>query len=237
MARLFVHHTAVQGDVVEIGGDEFRHLQTLRLGPGDALVVFDDTGTEYTLRLERIERRLARGHVVRRVSVSRESPLDLVLVPALLKGPRMDVLVEKATELGVRTIAPMVTSRCVAERGHVARWGRIALAAAKQSGRTRVPVIEEPRPLAARLDAPWPGLRLFAWEDTTRPGWDTLPVHVPAVVVLLGPEGGFTTAEATAAEAAQFLPVTLGRRVLRAETAALVAAALCQHRWGDGGIA
>jgi 16S rRNA (uracil1498-N3)-methyltransferase len=167
-------------------------------------------------------------------AVSRESPLAITLGPALLKAPRMDVMIEKATELGVRAIAPMLTVRCVAERGHVARWRRIALAAAKQCGRTQVPVIEEPAPLAARLDAPWTGLRLLAWEEAAARGWDRLPDTATSVAVLLGPEGGFAPDEAVRAQAAGFRPVSLGGRVLRAETAALVVAALCQHRWGDG---
>lgn len=234
MARLFVPRAAVRDGTVEIIGEELRHLRTLRLGPGDELVVFDDAGTEHTIRLDHIDRRAARGVVERSITVSRESPLDLVLVPALLKAPRMDLVVEKATELGVRTIAPMVTARCVVEGGHVARWRRIALAAAKQCGRTHVPFVDEPASLARRLAAPWTGLRLLAWEDATHHGWDALPAETQSVVVLLGPEGGFAPEEARRARTAGFRPVSLGERVLRAETAALVVAALCQHRWGDG---
>jgi 16S rRNA (uracil1498-N3)-methyltransferase len=234
VTRLFVPHTCVHDGVVEIAGDELKHLRTLRLGPGDALIVFDDTGTEHAVRLTRLDRRLALAVIEHSAAVSRESPLELTLVPALLKAPRMDVVIEKATELGVRAIAPVLTSRCVAERGHVARWRRIALAAAKQCGRTHVPLIEEPLPLATRLEAAWSGLRLIAWEEATARGWDRLPDTVASVVVLLGPEGGFAVDEAARAQAVGFRPVSLGGRVLRAETAALVAAALCQHRWGDG---
>jgi 16S rRNA (uracil1498-N3)-methyltransferase len=234
MIRLFVPSAAVGAGRVQIAGDELRHVRTLRLKPGSELVVFDDTGTEHTIVLETIDRRAARGRVLRSVPVSRESPLDLILAPALLKGPRMDVLVEKATELGVRALAPVVTRHCVASGAHLERWRRIALAAAKQCGRTSIPRIDEPAPIAARLGAPWPGLRLLAWEDATASGWHDLPARAESVVVLLGPEGGFAADEAAAARAAGFHAVSLGRRVLRAETAAIVAAAVCQHRWGDG---
>lgn len=234
MTRLFVPRAAVRGNTVEITGGEFRHLRTLRLGPGDRLVIFDGVGTEHTVRLDRVDRRGARAVIEDSAAVSRESPLDLTLVPAVLKGPRMDVVIEKATELGVRTIAPMTTARCVAGGGNVARWRRIALAAAKQCGRTQVPAIEDPAPLAARLAAAWPGLRLLAWEDATERGWDALDARPRAVVLLLGPEGGFTPDEAAAARAAGFRPVSLGGRILRADTAAVAAATLCQHRWGDG---
>ena len=234
MARLYVPRASVRDGAVEIGGDELRHLRTLRLGPGDALIVFDDSGTEHTVRLERVDRRMARGVIEHSEAVSRESGLTVTLLPALLKGPRMDTVIEKATELGVRAIAPVLTARCVAERGHVARWRRIALSAAKQCGRTATPEIAEPAPLAERLEAAADGLRLVAWEEATEPGWDQLPDAVTAVTVLLGPEGGFAPDEAARAQAAGFHPVSLGGRVLRADTAAVVAVALCQHRWGDG---
>jgi 16S rRNA (uracil1498-N3)-methyltransferase len=202
--------------------------------PGSEITVFDDTGTEHAVQLVTIDRRAARGRVLRSATVSRESSLDLVLAPAMLKGPKMDLVVEKVTELGVRRLAPVLTARCVADRGHAARWRRIAVAAAKQSGRTEIPTIDEPAPLADRLNEPWPGLRLFAWEDATARGWESLPAAAGAAVVLLGPEGGFTAEEADAIRQARFGAVSLGARVLRAETAAIVVAALCQHRWGDG---
>jgi 16S rRNA (uracil1498-N3)-methyltransferase len=234
MPRIFVPHSAIGEGTVEITGDELRHLRTLRLAPGDEITVFDDTGTEHAVRLVAIDRRAAQARVLRSTRVSRESALDLVLAPAVLKGPRMDVVVEKATELGVRRLAPVLTARCVATAEHTARWRRIAVAAAKQSGRTEIPAIDEPAPLAERLRGPWPGLRLFAWEDATARGWESLPTGAAAAAVLLGPEGGFTTEEAEAIRQAGFQAVSLGPRVLRAETAAIVAAALCQHRWGDG---
>jgi 16S rRNA (uracil1498-N3)-methyltransferase len=234
MARLYVPRVSAEHGTVEIAGDELRHLRTLRLAPGDVLIVFDDTATEHTVRLERVDRRVARGVIERSVAVSRESRLAVTLVPALLKGPRMDAVVEKATELGVRTIAPVLTSRCVPERGHVARWRRIALAAAKQCGRTTTPDILEPVALAARIAESGSGLRLIAWEDATERGWNGLPDAVATVTVLLGPEGGFAADEAARAQAAGFHPVSLGGRVLRADTAAVVVVALCQHRWGDG---
>ena len=234
MLRLFVARDAIREGRVALSGEDLRHLRTLRLGPESELTVFDETGHEHTVRLESVDRRRALGRVIATVRVDRESPLELVLAPALLKGPRMDVLIEKATELGVRGIAPVLTDRCVAHRGHVERWRRIALAAAKQCGRTTVPRIEDPAPLATRLGTPWPGMRLCAFEGATAPGWDELPDRASAAVVLLGPEGGFTADEVDAIRAAGFQAIGLGRRILRAETAAIAAAALCQRRWGDG---
>jgi len=172
--------------------------------------------------------------VVATVAPARESPLALVLAPALLKGTRMDLVVEKATELGVRRLAPVLTRHAVSRTGHVERWRRIAVAAAKQSGRTRVPDVDAPLPLADVLAAPWPGLRLVPWEGDVEDRVSALPDRAADVVAVVGPEGGLAEDEMALARAHGFTPLTLGPRRLRAETAAIVIAALCQSRWGDG---
>jgi len=165
---------------------------------------------------------------------ARESPLALVLAPALLKGTKMDLVVEKATELGVRRLAPVLTRHAVSRTGHGERWRRIAVAAAKQSGRTRVPDVDDPVPLAELLAAPWPGLRLVPWEGDVEDRVSALPDRAAGVVAVVGPEGGLAEDEMALARAHGFVPLTLGPRRLRAETAAIVISALCQSRWGDG---
>jgi 16S rRNA (uracil1498-N3)-methyltransferase len=234
MLRLFVPAAARDGAHVRIAGAELRHLRTLRLGPGDRLIVFDDGGAEHEVVLERLGAQAADAAIVGSRRTTRESPLDLVLAPALLKGSKLDLVVEKATELGVRRIAPLLSRHTIGRGAHVERWRRIALAAAKQSARTTVPVVDAPVPLAALLAAAWPGLRLLAWEEEGSRRFDALPPAAAAVVIVVGPEGGFSSDEVEAARAAGFTTVGLGGRVLRAETAAIVAATLCQHRWGDG---
>lgn len=233
MLRLFVARARSAGDRLRIGGAELRHLRVHRLRPGDHLVVFDDAGTEHEVRLERMDARGAEGRVLATRRPARESTLELVLAPALTKGARMDLVVEKATELGVTRLAPVLTRRAVATGARVERWRRIAVAAAKQSGRTLIPVVTPPVPLASLVRAAWPGLRLVAWEGERETGFGALPPHAAAVVVVVGPEGGLTDDEVADARAHGFVPLTLAPRVLRAETAALVATALCQHRWGD----
>jgi 16S rRNA (uracil1498-N3)-methyltransferase len=232
--RLYVPAAPAPDGRVQISGAELRHLHTVRLGPGERLRLFDAAGAEHEVVLERIGARTAVARVVATVRVSRESPLDLVLAPTLVKGTKLDWVVEKATELGVRRVAPVVTRHAVALGAHVERWRRIARAAAQQCGRTRVPTIDEPAPLDVLLAAPWPGLRLVAWEDEAAVRLADLPAAAAAVVVVVGPEGGFHPGEVERAHAAGFRTVSLGRRVLRAETAAVTAVALCQHRWGDG---
>jgi 16S rRNA (uracil1498-N3)-methyltransferase len=232
--RLFVPSTAIDGARLRITGAELRHLRTLRLGAGDALLAFDERGREHRVVLSRVGIHDADGEIVDTSEPRRESPLDLVLAPALLKGTKMDLVVEKATELGVRRLAPVVTRYTIGQRAHVERWRRIALAAAKQSGRTTVPLVDEPTPLADLLRAAWSGLRLLAWEDEHATTLAVLPARAAAVVVLIGPEGGYHADEVAAARAAGFATVKIAGHVLRAETASIVAAALCQHRWGCG---
>jgi len=234
--RLFVPRAQFEGARVRIAGAELRHVRTLRLGPGAHLVVFDEAGDEHEVRLERLGGRAADAAVVATHRPVRESPLDLVLAPALLKGAKMELVIEKATELGVRRIVPFVARHAIGRPppgDRLGRWRRIALAAAKQSGRTRVPDVEAPASLAALVRREWPGFRIVAWEGERDAPLAALPVEATAVVVVVGPEGGLADDEVADARAHGFVTVTLAPRILRAETAALAAVALCQHRWGD----
>jgi 16S rRNA (uracil1498-N3)-methyltransferase len=131
-------------------------------------------------------------------------------------------------------IAPVLTRYTVARGDHGERWRRIALAAAKQCGRTRIPVVDAARPLADVVADAAAGLRLVAWEEERAARLADLPDAADAVMLLVGPEGGLHPDEVALARAAGFTTVSLGRRVLRADTAAIVATALCQQRWGDG---
>ena len=233
MLRLFVPRAGAEGARIRITGPELRHLRTLRLGRGERLVVFDEHGDEHEVRLEHLGGRVAEAMILTTHRPMRESRLDLTLAPALLKGTKMDLVIEKATELGVRRIAPILSRHAIGQGARLERWRRIAVAAAKQSGRTDVPVVNGPVPLGELVRAAWGGLRLIAWEGERDVPLATLPPAAPAVVVVVGPEGGFADDEIADARAHGFVTVTLAPRVLRAETAAITVAALCQHRWGD----
>ncbi len=233
MLRLFVPCAQVEGPCLRITGAELRHLRTLRLRPGQRLRVFDEQGAEHEVRLERLGGRVAEAVILATHRPARESALDLTLAPSLLKGTKMDLVIEKATELGVRRIAPVVSRHTIAQGGRVERWRRIALAAAKQSGRTSVPAVDAPVPLTDLVRAPWPGLRLTAWEGERDTPLGAQPDRAESVVIVVGPEGGFGAEEIDDALAQGFAAITLAPRILRAETAAIAAAALCQHRWGD----
>ena len=234
MIRLFVETPPGADGQCRLSGAEARHLRTLRAAPGDRVWVFDPHGREHEVVLASISPREAVGRVVATRDGGRESALALVLAAALIKRDKMDWVIEKATELGVARIIPMTTRYTVAHGAPLERWRRIALAASKQCGRTRVPAIDAVRPIDQVLRDSWSGLKVVAWEDPAAPRWQTLPGQASEVIVVVGPEGGFHLDETATAQAAGFVLASLGRRILRAETAAVVAAALCQHRWGDG---
>ena len=203
-----------------------RHVQVRRLQPGDTVVLFDGSGAEWDARIEAIGRSQVTVAPGPRREVDRELDLSVTLALGVPANERMDWLVEKATELGVARICPLMCERSVlrldGERGLRKRdhWQAVAVAAAEQCGRTRVPVIEPMQPLAKWLEAD--GGVGTRWLLSLAPG-AVLPQR-PAtgpVVLLSGPEGGLSPAEDASARAAGYQPVTLGPRVLRAETAPL----------------
>ena len=209
-----------------------RHVQVLRLQPGADIVLFDGSGGEWTARIDRMGRRDVEVRLGEHVAVNRELACAVTIALGMPANERMDALVEKATELGVLAIQPLVCERSVlrlaGERAakKVAHWQGVAIAACEQSGRTAVPAVEPVRGLGEWLASLPRGasaaheVRLVLSLRDARP----LPALHGAgpVIVLSGPEGGLSPAEEAAARAGGFAPVTLGPRVLRADTAPLV---------------
>jgi 16S rRNA (uracil1498-N3)-methyltransferase len=227
--RLFVPGPLAPG-VCALGDAAARHAQVLRLQPGDALILFDGRGGEWRARLHVMGRREASAQVIEHDAVERELPLAVTLALVMPAADRMDFVVEKATELGAAAIQPLTSERSVlrlaGERAEKRRahWQAIAVAACEQCGRNRVPEVGAPRTLGewlVSLPPPSGTRRLLAWRDASP--WSGT-VDAP-LLVLSGPEGGFTDAEEIAARARGFVPTTLGPRVLRADTAPLAALA------------
>lgn len=217
--------------------DEARHYlrDVLRLAAGAELEVFDGAGGAYDARVLEGFEALALGP---RREVARAAAAITLLV-ALARGEKIDLVVQKATELGVAALAPFAAARSVvrleAERAgdRVRRWRRIAEEAARQCGRADVPEIAAPAPLEAALGALAPGTRVLVFHPGGAPlAAAPLERGAPCAAVI-GPEGGLTDDEVLACERAGAARVALGPRVLRAETAAIVAAALLQARVGD----
>lgn len=233
---------------VRLAAEEARHLSdVLRLGPGDEVFVFDGEGTEYRCRIGEAGRGQALLEVCEEVEASRpSSPLKLTLCVALLKGEKFDLVVQKATELGVASIVPVETKFADVRvkdgadaLRRLARWKRIALEAAKQSGRATLPETFGPTPFASVIEseaAEAAPCRLLFSERGGRSLLEAIrewPKDLKRVAALVGPEGGWAEEELERARLAGWSVVTLGGRVLRAETAAIVATALLEHLCGD----
>ena len=209
-----------------------RHVQVLRLQPGAALTLFDGHGGQWQAAITRMGRSEVEVEVGDHQAVEREAPRPVYLALGMPANDRMDWLVEKATELGAAGIAPLLAERSVlrvsGERASrkKAHWQAIAVAACEQCGRNRLPEIAEPRALGAWLQALPAGSRrlLLSLEPDAQPLTVGAADGAP-VVLLSGPEGGLSPAEIALARDAGFMPVTLGPRVLRAETAPLAALA------------
>jgi 16S rRNA (uracil1498-N3)-methyltransferase len=243
MPRVYIPPERITGEQIALQSREARYiLAVLRLGPGDEVTVFDGAGNEYRTELAEGDEGGMYLAIQEKLRPERESPLQITLGQALLKGERMKFVIQKATELGAARIIPVVTSRTIPlvegerESLRIERWQRIAQEAAKQSGRTMVPQIETIQEFPDFL-AKSAGARVMLWEGEPAPLREVVKkINAQAgITLLIGPEGGFAEEEVTAAQAQGFLVAGLGQRVLRAETATLSVLTIIQHLFGDLG--
>jgi 16S rRNA (uracil1498-N3)-methyltransferase len=235
--RLFVDQTLRADTTLALPDAAARHAQVLRLQPGSEITLFDGRGGEWAARIEAMGKREVTATALVHHTVERELPCSVTLALAMPSGERMDFVVEKATELGAARIVPLTSERSVlrlsGERADKRRahWQAIAVAACEQCGRNRVPEVSAPQPLAAWLDTLGPRADdeqrwLLGWRDAQP--W--CAARASSVITLSGPEGGLTTEEEDRAALHGFATVSLGARVLRADTAPLaVLAALSLH--------
>ena len=238
LPRFLIDRAAAPGDVVPLRPEEAKHARVRRLGAGDAVALFDGAGRSYLGRVESLSRDGAAVRIDDALPErDAESPLDLTLAIATLKADRLDWVVEKATELGVARIQPFTSAHTLARPSpdRQTRWRQIALAAAKQSGRSAAPAIAASIAFDAVIALP-AALRILFAEDGSGAGLASAAHTAPgSLLAIVGGEGGFTADELVAARAAGCQLVDLGPRILRADTAAITAVALCQARWGDLG--
>ena len=245
MSRFYVPQPRIEKGMLKIEGDEVKHIRkVLRLKAGDEIIVFDGLGKEFEGAI--VEEGLS--SVVIKIqnifSSKRDSPLEVTLAQSLLKGEKMDYLIQKATELGVKEIIPFFSSRSVPllekskklKRHH--RWEKIAIEASKQCGRGVVPKIESLQDYSDMLQTDSPdSLRLILWEKEGIKLKEILErlKEKKKIFFIIGPEGGFSQLEVDEAKKTGFIPVTLGRRILRAETASLCFLSILQYEKGDIG--
>ncbi|MBU22714.1 MAG: 16S rRNA (uracil(1498)-N(3))-methyltransferase [Acidobacteria bacterium] len=250
LPRFFAPSLDGRAASVELPPDESRHLrQVVRLGVGDEVRVFDGCGLEFLGRVDQLGREAVTVALVERSTAAPESTVAVTLASVMLKGRTFDAVVRDATALGVVAVQPLVAEKQAAPRassrpgtrrsGAADRWRRIAVAAAKQCGRAIVPEVREPLSVGEFADAAQSDLNLVLAEPGGTPA-DTVRVRdlldrprPTAVSLAVGPEGGWTPDELTRFDARGFQAVTLGGRVLRAETAPVVALAALACLWDE----
>jgi 16S rRNA (uracil1498-N3)-methyltransferase len=240
LRRVYVDAPLSAGSRVTLEGNAAHHVtRVLRLRVGEALTLFNGQGGEYAAGIDRAHADTVTVSVGAFSDEERESPLAVTLAQGISRGERMDFVVQKATELGVSSIVPLLTERSVVKLdAHQAdrkwnHWRAIAVAACEQSARNRLPQVREVASFAGFVkEARAAGSAAILLSPQGERRVSEIQ-KVAAVTVLIGPEGGLTHEEQEAAIAAGYLPVRMGPRVLRTETAALAALALLQREFGD----
>jgi 16S rRNA (uracil1498-N3)-methyltransferase len=252
MHKFFVQKQNVSNSTAVIEGDDVKHIyKVLRLSTGEKVNINDCEGKEYLGQIEEVNKSKVVVSLIEELPVNNESPVDIYLYQGLPKSSKMDLIVQKATELGVKVITPVITERVVVkseigEFRKVDRWNRIALEACKQCKRTFIPRINTPiefEELLSELETmdlivvPYENENGFGIKNLIGEVKNQAKNEVKNIAIIIGPEGGFEDAEIQRLKAAGAYIVTLGPRILRTETAGFVCASLLTYELGDmGGI-
>ena len=238
MPRFYLPTALAPHTTLNLPDNIIRHIHVLQLNAGDSITLFNGTGNDFAATLQTIGKRHAECHIHAQRQPENESPLAITLVQAISSGERMDFTLQKSVELGVRAIQPIISERCVVrlsgERAdkRVQRWQDIVIAACEQSGRSIVPTVQPIVSFSDYLRQMPPELHLMMSLRRATTLRDITPAP-QTLRLMIGPEGGWTPAEEQAALAAGVQTITLGKRVLRTETAAMAAIAAMQVLWGD----
>lgn len=246
MRRFFVRPEDVSNSVLHLRGDEADHFaRVLRLAPGAQIVAFDGHGQEYRVLVERLEGDRVVCRILHRTPAQPCHMLSITLGQGLPKADKFEWVIQKTTELGVSEIVPVITDRVVPHISlrqlsvKAGRWEKLAREACKQSGRATTPHLRPPTPIDCFFAATQSAeLKLMLWEGEDKQLLRTVLTaakQVASVAVLVGPEGGLTAQEVGRGESYGFRAVGLGKRVLRTETAGIVAVAILQYQFGDLG--
>ncbi len=244
MHRFFVPPHSIRAHRVLLRGTIVHQIRdVLRLRPGDEIVLLDNSEHAHRVELVTIDRDTVRGRVVEKWKLETEPVTRLTLYQGLLKGQKFEWVLQKGTEIGVAAFVPLLAARCIVgsldemSAARVERWERIIVEAAEQAGRATLPRLESAMLFQQACErARLGGLSLIPWEGEPSRGLRDVLLPIPKAKecnLFIGPEGGFTEEEITLAREYGVVPVSLGPRILRAETAGLVAAAAILYEWGD----
>ncbi|HEY5648170.1 MAG TPA: 16S rRNA (uracil(1498)-N(3))-methyltransferase [Nitrospiria bacterium] len=244
MPVYFISSQSIQGQTVALPGDLVHHFRdVLRCKPGETFRLVDENQTAYAVAINQVTPAGITAEILSTDVEEAVPGFSTIIAQALVKGKKMDWVIQKGTELGMDALIPVITDRSVprpnTERAphQLRRWGKIAREAAQQCGRRDIPEIRAPLTLPGLLDSRFETmLRLFFWEkERTRSLKSVLRDRVPGkgAVILVGPEGGFSDEEMESIINDGWIPVSLGKRTLRTETAALAALFAVQYEWGE----
>ncbi|RJQ22803.1 MAG: 16S rRNA (uracil(1498)-N(3))-methyltransferase [Nitrospiraceae bacterium] len=242
MTRLFLPAEMLSEEKIVITGEQARYLSlVLRIRPGNRLIIFDGSTYKYICKVLHVHKKEITAVMVNKEPYTAESPLSITLAQGLPKSDRMDLIIQKSTELGVKKIVPLITGRSqVRHTAKTDRWRKIALAASQQCGREKITGIDDPVEFEKFLyNPPFPlfsGI-IFSEEQKEQNLKRILAglKDVENIVLLIGPEGGFSEEETEAAVGKGFITASLGPRILRTETAPLSAISIIQYELGDMG--
>mgnify|MGYP001246595869 CR=1 FL=1 len=239
VTRLFVNSPLDTDSDTELDNEHAHYLRSvLKLSVGDPVALFDGKGGEYRGAIRLLEKKRAVVHLQEFNAIERESPLSIHLGVGVSRGDRMDFSLQKATELGVSAITPILTQRCEVKlpgaRGikKVLHWQKVVNSACQQSHRTRIPHVAQITELSSWLLTNREGMKLVL-DNNSNTGFRAIDKKDGPIIVLVGPEGGLEKSEIGAAKLAGFESLNLGPRILRTETAPLVAISILQSLWGD----
>ncbi len=239
MRRFPVNHSKIIDNQVNISGSDYNHIvKVLRLKQGDEVGLFDETGREYLGEITQINSREVIISISATKSIETESKLSITLLQGIPKGDKMDLIIEKATELGVKQIVPVVTERSQIRYTHkIQRWRRIAAESLKQCRRFNAPKINEvvnfDQALKNNINSQ---LSLIVYEKSQvnlKYKIRNASQCIDNISIIVGPEGGFSGEEVTIAEESGFIQIGLGPRILRTETAAIAMISILQFEFGD----
>ena len=244
MPVFFIQANRIANRTVTIDGPLFTHLsKSLRIREGENICVGDEHRFRYRVRIDHLKAKSLQASVLEKIEGPPAPSAPIVLVQAILKGDRMNWVIQKATELGVAEIIPLLTSRVIArppaDRGQTTRerWQRIAVDAAQQSEQWAYPKVIQPMTLSELFKhVPYPALRCALLERSGEQSLDSLSIDHTfqgTIALVVGPEGGWTQEEMQEILDQRFQPITLGKSILRSETAPLVALSILQHRLGN----
>ncbi len=238
--RIYVLEALSENTPFSLTGNAANHVaNVLRLRIGDDIVLFNGNGGEYAANILEITKRQVTVQVLTQSKDDRESPLQIHLIQAVARGEKMDWIIQKATELGVHKITPLLTERSGVklspdrwEKRHQ-HWQAVAISACEQCGRNRLPEIAQIINYPSLLEQPQPGTSLILAPDALQPLTVNMPLNSPQINLFIGPEGGFSEQELQQAEIHGLTAVKLGPRVLRTETAAITSVSIIQALFGD----